>query len=160
MKGLHNTKSIYTQVVVKNKIKSTRKYIQLKKKILHAGTKYSQTNKKWYKCKWWNVGQGRTHFGAWARPLQSSSLRSNHRHRHHRRRRKRHGQDHSNHPHRYRCSDLADLSLFFGGWLFWLLVVGLMVVGWSGCGCEIWVDIGVWVWVDQVGWFWLIMFWL
>ena len=33
------------------------------------------------------------------------------------------------------------LSLFFGGWLFWLLVVGwfwLMVVGWSGCGCEIW----------------------
>ena len=32
MKGLHNTKSIYTQVVIKNKIKSTPKYIQLKKK--------------------------------------------------------------------------------------------------------------------------------
>ena len=46
------------------------------------------------------------------------------------------------------------LSLFFGGWLFWLLVVGwfwLTVVGWSGCGCEILVDIGVWVWVDRVG---------
>ena len=55
------------------------------------------------------------------------------------------------------------LSLSFGGWLFWLLVVGwfwLMVVGWSGFWCEIWVDIGVWVWVDWVGWFWLIGFWL
>ena len=53
------------------------------------------------------------------------------------------------------------LSLSFGGWLFWLLVVGwfwLMVVGWSSFGCEIWVDIGVWVWVDWVGWFWLIGF--
>ena len=43
---------------------------------------------------------------------------------------------------------LISLSLSFGGWLFWLLVVGwfwLIVVGWSGLGCEIWVDIGVWV---------------
>ena len=69
---------------------------------------------------------------AWARPLRSSTS----------------------------SSPLRSLSLFFGGWLFWLLVVGLMVVGWSGCGCEIWVDICVWVWVDRVGWFWLIGFWL
>ena len=49
---------------------------------------------------------------------------------------------------------LISLSLSFGGWLFWLVVVGwfwLTVVGWSGCGCEILVDIGVWVWVDRVG---------
>ena len=50
------------------------------------------------------------------------------------------------------------LSLFFGGWLFWLLLVGwfwLMVVGWSGCGCEIWDDLrsgyGLWEWDCVVG---------
>ena len=39
------------------------------------------------------------------------------------------------------------LSLSFGGWLFWLLLVGwfwLMVVGWSGCGCEIWDGYEIW----------------
>ena len=39
------------------------------------------------------------------------------------------------------------VSLFFGGWLFWLLLVGwfwLMVVGWSGCGCEIWDGYEIW----------------
>ena len=70
---------------------------------------------------------------AWARPLRSSPFRSDHRHRHCRRRRKWHGRGHSDHPHchcrrhrhRHRRSDLADLSLFFGGgcfdcwWLGW-----------------------------------------
>ena len=43
--------------------------------------------------------------------------------------------------------DLVDPSLFFGGWLFWLLVVGwfwLMVGGWLGCGCEIWDGYEIW----------------
>ena len=66
---------------------------------------------------------------AWARPLRSSPLRSDHRHRHHRRRHKQHGQGHSNHPHRHshrhRRSNLTDLSLS----LFWWLVV-LIVGGW------------------------------
>ena len=78
---------------------------------------------------------------AWARLLWSSPLRLDHRHCHHCRRRKRHGWGHSDHRHRHRRSNLADLSLSFGGWLFWLLVVGwfwLIVVGWSGYGCEIW----------------------
>ena len=112
---------------------------------------------------------------SWARPLQSDHRHchcrrrckrhgrgySDHRHRHHCRRRKRHGWGHSDHRHRHRRSKLADLSLSFGGWLFWLLVVGwfwLIVVGWSGCGCEIWdgyeilVD-GVFFWCR--GWYWL-----
>ena len=69
---------------------------------------------------------------AWARPLRSSTSSSS-----------------SSLP----LQSHRSLFFFFGGWLFWLLVVGwfwLMVVGWSGCGCEIWVDIGVWVWVDRV----------
>ena len=96
---------------------------------------------------------------AWARPLRSSPLRSDHhhRHRHHRQRRKRHGRGHSDHRHCHRCrhchrrhhrhhhrrSDLADLSLSLS--LFWWLVV-LIVGGWLilvdggrliSCGCEI-----------------------
>ena len=106
----------------------------------------------------------------WARPLWS-----NHRHHHRCRRGKQHGRGHSDRIIAIiivvrGASGMSEaipinaivittpispisLSLVFGGWLFWLLVVGwfwLMVVGWSGCGCEIWVDIGVWVWVDRV----------
>ena len=87
---------------------------------------------------------------AWARPLRSSPLRSDHRHHHRRWRHKRHGRGHSDHPHRHRRhhrrSNLADLSFS----LFWWLVV-LIVGGWL-----ILVDggrlIGLWVW--DFGWYW------
>ena len=117
----------------------------------------------------------RSRSSSWARPLWSD-----HSHRHCRRRRKWHGRGHSDRIiaiiivvggisgmgeatpiiHIVIVVIIAvpilpiSLSLFFGGWLFWLLVVGwfwLTVVGWSGCGCEILVNIGVWVWVDRVG---------
>ena len=97
---------------------------------------------------------------AWARPLRSSPLWSGHDHRHRRRRRKRHERGHSDHHHRHRRFDLADLSLFFGSWLFWLLVVGwfwLMVVGWSGLGVRFGMGIRFWlIAVTNIGDWWLI----
>ena len=103
-------------------------------------------------------------------------LWSDHRNRHRRQRRKRHGQGHSNHHHRHcrrhhyrHCRSSSplssllwsrrSLSLFFGGWLFWLLVVGwfwLMVdraVGVRfGMGMRFWL-MAFFFWCR--GWYWL-----
>ena len=102
MKGLHNTKSIYTQVVIKNKIKSTPKYIQLKKKKSSRRYKILPNKQKMIQVQvmecWtrmdplWGMGEATPIIAtpiesspssssleaqaAWARPLQSSTSSS------------------------------------------------------------------------------------